>query len=62
MVTAIILLTGITVVYIYYVYNLSKKDNDEPLSTFERKMKNPTFKKAFEEGYKELLKEQDRRK
>ncbi|HSW71060.1 MAG TPA: helix-turn-helix transcriptional regulator [Gammaproteobacteria bacterium] len=25
------------------------------LSTFERKMKNPKFKKAFEEGYRELL-------
>jgi hypothetical protein len=25
------------------------------LSTFERKMKNPKFKKAFEEGYKKLL-------
>ena len=28
---------------------------NKPLSTFERKMKNPKFKKAFEEGYKELL-------
>ena len=27
----------------------------KPLSTFERKMKNPRFKKAFEEGYRELL-------
>jgi hypothetical protein len=27
----------------------------KPLSTFERKMKNPKFKKAFEEGYKKLL-------
>lgn len=27
----------------------------KPLSTFERKMKNPKFKKAFEEGYQELL-------
>ncbi|SRR5579883_1106692 len=27
----------------------------KPLSTFERKMKNPKFKKIFEEGYKELL-------
>ena len=25
------------------------------LSTFERKMKNPKFKKSFEDGYKELL-------
>ena len=24
----------------------------KPLSTFERKMQNPKFKKAFEEGYK----------
>lgn len=28
---------------------------NKPLSTFERKMKNPKFKKAFEEGYRELL-------
>lgn len=28
---------------------------NKPLSTFERKMKNPKFKKAFEQGYKELL-------
>jgi DNA-binding Xre family transcriptional regulator len=28
---------------------------NKPLSTFERKMKNPKFKKAFEEGYKKLL-------
>jgi DNA-binding Xre family transcriptional regulator len=28
---------------------------NKPLSTFERKMKNAKFKKAFEEGYKELL-------
>lgn len=28
---------------------------NKPLSTFERKMKNPTFKKAFEKGYKELI-------
>lgn len=27
----------------------------KPLSTFERKMKSPSFKKAFEEGYKKLL-------
>lgn len=27
----------------------------KPLSTFERKMKDPKFKKAFEEGYRELL-------
>lgn len=27
----------------------------KPLSTFERKMKNAKFKKAFEEGYRELL-------
>ena len=27
----------------------------KPLSTFERKMKNQKFKKAFEKGYKELL-------
>lgn len=25
------------------------------ITTFERKMKNPKFKKAFEEGYKKLL-------
>ncbi|OGT65216.1 MAG: hypothetical protein A3J38_04765 [Gammaproteobacteria bacterium RIFCSPHIGHO2_12_FULL_45_9] len=28
---------------------------NKPLSTFERKMKNSKFKKAFEEGYGELL-------
>jgi len=28
---------------------------NKALSTFDRKMKNPKFKKAFEEGYKELL-------
>jgi hypothetical protein len=28
---------------------------NKPLSTFERKMMNPKFKKAFEEGYKKLL-------
>jgi transcriptional regulator with XRE-family HTH domain len=28
---------------------------NKPLSTFERKMKNPKFKKAFEKGYKQLL-------
>lgn len=28
---------------------------NKPLSTFERKMKNAKFKKAFDEGYKELL-------
>jgi transcriptional regulator with XRE-family HTH domain len=28
---------------------------NKPLSTFERKMKNPRFKKAFEKGYKKLL-------
>lgn len=28
---------------------------NKPLSTFERKMKSPKFKKAFEEGYKKLL-------
>lgn len=28
---------------------------NKPLSTFERKMKNRKFKKAFEKGYKELL-------
>lgn len=28
---------------------------NKPLSTFQRKMKDPKFKKAFEEGYKELL-------
>jgi transcriptional regulator with XRE-family HTH domain len=28
---------------------------NKPLSTFERKMKNLSFKKAFEEGYRELL-------
>jgi len=28
---------------------------NKPLSTFERKMKNPKFKKEFELGYKELL-------
>ena len=28
---------------------------NKPLSTFERKMKNPKFKKAFEEGYRKLL-------
>lgn len=28
---------------------------NKPLSTFERKMKNHKFKKAFEEGYKKLL-------
>lgn len=28
---------------------------NKPLSTFERKMKNPKFKKAFKEGYKKLL-------
>ena len=28
---------------------------NKPLSTFERKMKNPRFKKAFKEGYKKLL-------
>lgn len=28
---------------------------NKPLSTFERKMKNPKFKKSFEEGYKKLL-------
>ena len=28
---------------------------NKPLSTYERKMKNPKFKKAFEEGYRELL-------
>jgi transcriptional regulator with XRE-family HTH domain len=28
---------------------------NKPLSTFERKMQNPKFKKAFEEGYGELL-------
>jgi len=28
---------------------------NKPLSTFERKMKNPKFKKAFEKGYKKLL-------
>ena len=27
----------------------------KPRSTFERKMKNPKFKKAFEDGYKKLL-------
>lgn len=27
----------------------------KPLSTFERKMKSPKFKKAFEEGYRRLL-------
>lgn len=27
----------------------------KPQSTFDRKMKNPRFKKAFEEGYKRLL-------
>lgn len=27
----------------------------KPLSTFERKMKSPKFKKAFEKGYRELL-------
>src|SRR5438045_432655 len=29
--------------------------SNKPLSTFERKMKNPKFKKAFNEGYKKLL-------
>src|SRR5690348_10229681 len=28
---------------------------NKPLSTFDRKMKNPKFKKAFEAGYNELL-------
>ena len=28
---------------------------NKPLSTFERKMQNPRFKKEFEEGYKKLL-------
>ena len=28
---------------------------NKPLSTFERKMTNPEFKKAFDESYKELL-------
>jgi DNA-binding Xre family transcriptional regulator len=28
---------------------------NKPLSTFERKMKNRKFKKAFEKGYQELL-------
>lgn len=28
---------------------------NKPLSTFERKMKNNKFKKAFEESYKKLL-------
>lgn len=28
---------------------------NKPLSTFERKMKNPKFKKVFEEGYRKLL-------
>lgn len=28
---------------------------NKALSTFERKMKNPKFKKAFEEGYRKLL-------
>ena len=28
---------------------------NKPLSTFERKMKNRKFKKAFEKGYEELL-------
>lgn len=28
---------------------------NRPLSTFERKMKNPKFKKLFEERYKKLL-------
>lgn len=28
---------------------------NKPLSTYERKMKNPKFKKAYEKGYKELL-------
>jgi DNA-binding Xre family transcriptional regulator len=28
---------------------------NKPLSTFERKMKNTEFKKAFDESYKELL-------
>jgi len=28
---------------------------NKSLSTFERKMKNPKFKKAFDEGYKKLL-------
>src|ERR1700680_226890 len=28
---------------------------NKPLSTFERKMKNPKFRKAFEIGYKKLL-------
>lgn len=28
---------------------------NKPLSTFERKMKNLKFKKAFEKGYKKLL-------
>ena len=27
----------------------------KPLSTFEREMKNPKFKKAFEKSYKEFL-------
>ena len=28
---------------------------NKPLSTFDRKMKNAKFKKAFEKGYKDLL-------
>lgn len=28
---------------------------NKPLSTYERKMKNPKFKKAYEKSYKELL-------
>jgi len=28
---------------------------NKPLSTFERQMKNPTFKKYFGEGYQKLL-------
>ncbi|GEM_PF-736173 len=28
---------------------------NKPLSTFERKMKDPKFKKSFEKGYKKLL-------
>ncbi|OGT60438.1 MAG: hypothetical protein A3E85_04350 [Gammaproteobacteria bacterium RIFCSPHIGHO2_12_FULL_45_12] len=28
---------------------------NKPLSTFERKMKNPKFKKVFEAGYRKLL-------
>lgn len=31
------------------------KRNKKPLSTYEREMKNPKFKKAFDKSYKELV-------